>query len=153
MNRSSGSARSVDRALVVQARQGGDVVRVVCAECRTSRASLRAGGGIAGGLSAKFNVRGIAGRPGRSPSTISREIRRNSDPDGRYRLHHAEHAARVRAGKPRTRRLAVNVVLAEVVAGLLAKRWSPEQVARELRGVVQSARAVAVCGVDLPGDL
>ena len=30
----------------------------------------------------------------RSPSTISREIRRNSDPDGRYRPHHAEHAAR-----------------------------------------------------------
>jgi len=100
-----------------------------------------------------MTVRGIAGRLGRSPSTISREIRRNSDPDGRYRPHHAEHASRVRAGKPRTRRIAVDVVLAEVVAGLLAKRWSLEQVAHELRERFESARAVAVCGVDLSGDL
>ncbi|MGO9955075.1 MAG: IS30 family transposase [Solirubrobacteraceae bacterium] len=88
---------------------------------------------IADLLCVKVTVRGIARRLGRSPSTISREIRRNSDPDGRYRPHHAEHAARVRAGKPRKRRIAVDVVLAEAVAGLLAKRWSPEQVAHELR--------------------
>jgi IS30 family transposase len=88
---------------------------------------------IADLLCAKMTVRGIARRLGRSPSTISREIRCNSDPDGRYRPHHAEHAARVRAGKPRQRRIAVDVVLAEVVASLLTKRWSPEQVAHELR--------------------
>jgi IS30 family transposase len=46
---------------------------------------------------------------------------------------HAEQAARRRACKPRTRRLAVDGVLAEVVGRLLAKRWRPEQVARELR--------------------
>jgi transposase, IS30 family len=88
---------------------------------------------IADLLCAKLSVRGIARRLGRSPSTVSREIRRNRDPDGRYRPHHAEHAARVRAGKPRQRRIAVDVVLAELVARLLAKRWSPEQVAHELR--------------------
>ena len=70
---------------------------------------------------------------GRAPSTISREIRRNSDPDGRYRPHHAEQAARLRACKPRKRRITVDAVLAEAVARLLAKRWSPEQVAHELR--------------------
>ena len=53
-------------------------------------------------------VRGIAEQLGRAPSTISREIRRNSDPDGRYRPHHAEHAARLRACKPRQRRIAVD---------------------------------------------
>ena len=80
-----------------------------------------------------MSVRGIAEELGRAPSTISREIRRNRDPDGRYRPHHAEHAARRRACKPRKRRVAVDEVLAEAVQRLLAKRWSPEQVAHELR--------------------
>jgi IS30 family transposase len=88
---------------------------------------------IADLLAAKKSVRAIAEQLGRAPSTISREIRRNRDPDGPYRPHHAEQAARRRACKPRTRRLAVDGVLAEVVQGLLAKRWSPEQVAHELR--------------------
>ncbi|MGZ6693935.1 MAG: IS30 family transposase [Solirubrobacteraceae bacterium] len=82
---------------------------------------------------AGMTVRGIAAEMGRSPSTISREIRRNSDPDGRYRPYHAEQAARLRAGKSRRRRVAIDAVLAEVVGRLLAKRWSPEQVAHELR--------------------
>ena len=88
---------------------------------------------IADLLAAKVAVRGIALDLGRAPSTISREIRRNSDPDGRYRPHHAEQSARLRACKPRNRRVAVDAVLAEAVTRLLAKRWSPEQVANELR--------------------
>jgi transposase, IS30 family len=88
---------------------------------------------IADLLSAKVTVRGIAEELGRAPSTISREIRRNRDPDGRYRPHHAEHAARLRACKPRERRIAGDCVLAETVQRLLAKRWSPEQVTHELR--------------------
>jgi transposase, IS30 family len=82
---------------------------------------------------AGLTVRGIAVLLGRAPSTISREIARNSDPDGRYRPHHAEHAARLRACKPHKRRIAGDGALAEAVSGLLAKRWSPEQVAHELR--------------------
>jgi transposase, IS30 family len=88
---------------------------------------------IADLIAAKVTVRGIAVELGRAPSTISREIRRNSDPDRRYRPHHAEHAARLRAAKPRARRIAGDGVLAETVQRLLAKRWSPEQVAHELR--------------------
>ncbi len=88
---------------------------------------------IADLLAAKTSLRGIAEQLGRAPSTISREIRRNSDPDGRYRPHHADHATRRRACKPRKRRIAVDKGLAEVVQRLLAKRWSPEQVAHELR--------------------
>jgi IS30 family transposase len=88
---------------------------------------------IADLLAAKTTVRGIAGQLGRAPSTISREIRRNSDPDGRYRPHRAEHAARLRAARPRKRRIAVDTVLGAIVQRLLAKRWSPEQVAHELR--------------------
>jgi IS30 family transposase len=88
---------------------------------------------IADLLAAKTPMRGIAEQLGRAPSTISREILRNGDPDGRYRPHHAEHAARVRAARARKRRIAVDAVLAEAVQRLLAKRWSPEQVAHELR--------------------
>ena len=88
---------------------------------------------IADMLAAGSTVRGIAVELGRAPSTISREIARNSDPDGRYRPHHAEQAARLRAARPRTRRIAGDGVLAETVQRLLAKRWSPEQVAHELR--------------------
>ena len=51
----------------------------------------------------------------------------------RYRPTHAEQAARARARRPRQRRVAVDAVLREVLARLLGKRWSPEQVAHELR--------------------
>lgn len=88
---------------------------------------------IADLLAAGTTVRGVAVELGRAPSTISREIARNSDPDGRYRPHHAEQAARLRAVRPRTRRIAGDGVLADTVQRLLAKRWSPEQVAHELR--------------------
>ena len=88
---------------------------------------------IADMLAAGSTVRGIAVELGRAPSTIGREIARNSDPDGRYRPHHAEQASRLRAAKPRTRRIAGDGVLGETVQRLLAKRWSPEQVAHELR--------------------
>src|SRR5450755_2669931 len=75
----------------------------------------------------------IALELGRSPSAVSREIRRNSDAHARYRPTHAEQAARARARRPGKRRVAVAAVLREVVARLLGKRWSPEQVAHELR--------------------
>src|SRR3954471_23164734 len=52
---------------------------------------------LAGGAS----IRAIARELGRSPSTISREIRRNDDVDGRYRPHRTEHAARARMCRPR----------------------------------------------------
>lgn len=88
---------------------------------------------IADLLRAGRSARGIAGELGRSPSTVSREIWRNRDAHGRYRPHQAEHAARLRAQKPRRRRIAGDGVLCDFVARLLAKRWSPEQVAHELR--------------------
>ena len=94
---------------------------------------------LAGGRS----VRSIAAEIGRAASTVSREIQRNSDPRGRYRPHHAEHAARIRAARPRQRRIAQDAVLRETVAELLQKRWSPEQVAHELQ--VRYAREPRRC--------
>lgn len=89
--------------------------------------------GIADLLAAETSVRAIALELGRAPSTISREIRRNRGTDGKYRPHQAERHARLRACRPRTRRLAVDTVLADAVRRLLGQRWSPEQVAHELR--------------------
>src|SRR5688500_2014670 len=100
---------------------------------------------IADGLAHGESVRSIARGLGRSPSTVSREICRNRDRDGRYRPHRAEHAARARMLRPRLRRLATDVVLAGAVARLLGKRWSPEQVAHELRVLFAGQRRRWLC--------
>jgi IS30 family transposase len=94
---------------------------------------------------AGMTIRAVAFDLGRAPSTISREIRLNSGPDGRYLPHHADQAARARACKPRKRRVALDAVLAETVGRLLARRWSPEQVAHELRVLFDSEPARWLC--------
>ena len=78
-------------------------------------------------------VREIATMIGRSPSTVSRELRRNAGHDGRYLPRTADRLALERVRRPRLRRLLVDVELRGVVTALLDKRWSPEQVAYELR--------------------
>src|SRR4051812_4812656 len=100
---------------------------------------------IAALLNGGESLRAIARELGRAPSTISREIRRNGDRDGRYRPHRAEQAARGRMCRPRPRRIAVDTVLAGVVAGLLRERWSPEQVAHELRVLFAGDRPRWLC--------
>src|SRR4051794_31899692 len=100
---------------------------------------------IADGLARGESLRAIARALGRHASTVSREVRRNREPNGRYRPHRAEHAARARMRRPRLRRVVVDVVLAEAVAGLLAQRWSPEQVAHELRLVFAGQRKRWLC--------
>jgi hypothetical protein len=53
---------------------------------------------------------------------------------------------------PRARRVTLDTVLGETVSGLLARRWSPEQVTHELRERFVGERArVAVSGIDLSG--
>ena len=100
---------------------------------------------IADRLAAGNTVRAIAGELGRSPSTISREIRRNADTDGRYRPHHAQRASRERARRPRQRRLVVDAVLGDTVREFLGQRWSPEQVAHELAVRFAGQRRRCLC--------
>ncbi len=79
-------------------------------------------------------VRAIAEQTGRSPSTISRELRRNRDPDsGQYRPFTAHKLAVRRRARPRPGKIAADPVLRQFVAGRLERRWSPEQVSRALR--------------------
>ena len=80
-------------------------------------------------------VRAIAGRMGRSPSTISRELRRNRDPgSGRYRPFTAHKLAVRRRARPRAGKIARDEALRQFVQDRLEKRWSPQQVSRALRG-------------------
>jgi transposase, IS30 family len=100
---------------------------------------------IADLVRAGHSYRAIGLEIGRPASTVSREVRRNSDHRGRYRPVFAEQAAKARACKPRGRRLAVDDVLRGVVAGLLNKRWSPEQVSHELSRVFVGEPARCLC--------
>ena len=88
---------------------------------------------IAQGLSHRRGVRSIAQELGRSPSTVSREIRRNSDPEtGRYRPLDANRQAVRRRSRSRPGKLARNTELRDFVAARLKLRWSPEQISARL---------------------
>jgi transposase, IS30 family len=88
---------------------------------------------IAVGLAAGESLRSIAGRLGRSPSTISREVRRNSRGRRSYRALAAQGHAQHRAARPKTAKLAGNGELREWVAARLRENWSPEQISVVLR--------------------
>jgi IS30 family transposase len=80
------------------------------------------------------SARGIAAELGRSPATISRELRRNKDPgSGQYRPFTAQRLAAERRARPGRGKLAADPVLRQFVAALLEKRWSPEQISHALR--------------------
>lgn len=82
---------------------------------------------------AGLSVRQIAAKLSRSPSTVSRELRRNGRRDGTYRSFEAHRWSVRRRVRGHRRRIEKNPVLCEVVAELLAQRWSPQQIARHLR--------------------
>ena len=79
-------------------------------------------------------VRAIAERLDRSPSTVSRELRRNRDPaSGQYRPFTAHKLAAQRRARPRAGKVARDEALRQFVAERLEKRWSPEQICNALR--------------------
>jgi IS30 family transposase len=88
---------------------------------------------IALGLARGESMRQIAARLGRSVSTISREVARNRDGQGRYRASIAHASAYERASRPKQAKLRVNVALRWRVEQDLGKKYSPEQIAGRLR--------------------
>ncbi|MCC3779979.1 IS30 family transposase [Streptomyces sp. UNOB3_S3] len=89
---------------------------------------------IADRLREKAGVRTIAAELGRSPSTVSREIRRNRHPgNGQYRPHAAQRRAEHRRPRPRPGKIGQNPELRDFVQDHLALRWSPEQICHALR--------------------
>jgi transposase, IS30 family len=94
------------------------------------------------GLDAGLSQAQVAAVLGRSPATISREVRRGGGPRSsrpgarafgrprRYRAARAHRWARARARRPKPGKL--HGALAVVVAGLLESDWSPQQIAAML---------------------
>ena len=79
------------------------------------------------------SVRQIAVQLGRAPSTISRELRRNT-PAGRvYRPFDAHQRASARRARHPARRVETNAELGVLLVELLGQRWSPQQISRHLR--------------------
>ena len=87
---------------------------------------------ISRGLSVKHSLRAIARQLGRSPSTISREVRRNGGAVG-YRAATSDQAAWDRALRPKQCKLACYPRLRRTVSMKLRRKWSPEQIAGWLK--------------------
>jgi transposase, IS30 family len=82
---------------------------------------------------AGLSVRQVADRLGRSPSTISRELRRNATANQGYRPFEAHRSATARRARHHRRRVETTPELRQVVGELLAQRWSPQQISGQLR--------------------
>lgn len=89
---------------------------------------------IAIGIAAGLSARAIAARLGRAPSTITREVSRNSarKHPGGYRAVLAQTKAEDRARRPRWSKLASDPRLQREVQAGLNQHWSPEQISRRL---------------------
>ena len=87
---------------------------------------------ISRGLAAGSSLRQIARALNRAPSTISREVSRNTHQRS-YRATRADENAWDRARRPKLCRLALNGRLRYIVASKLALDWSPEQIAGWLK--------------------
>ncbi|KJY30357.1 IS30 family transposase [Streptomyces sp. NRRL S-495] len=111
--------------------------RAACPETRGRHLSQDERIHIADRLREKATIRAIAVDLGRSPSTISREIRRNSTVDPRGRQHYRPHAAHARADarrpRPKPGKIGQNPELRDFIQRHLAKKWSPEQICQALR--------------------
>jgi len=83
-------------------------------------------------IATQSSMRTIAVLLGRSPSTISREIKRNGG-YAHYRAVQAEQEAWKRAKRPKRCKLVNNVQLSQIVAKKLRRQWSPQQIAGWLK--------------------
>ncbi len=99
---------------------------------------------IGRGKSRGDSVRQIARDLGRSPSTISRELRRNADTsDGRYRVEKAISYAKARRTRSRRGTSWYHPKHVEEVHRLVQRKWSPEQVSRRLRKLGRKSAGVS----------
>lgn len=98
---------------------------------------------ISRALAAGESIHCVAARLGRAASTVSRELHRNGGKSC-YRAARADEAAWERAHRPKPCKLASNPALAQIVAGKLQHRWSPEQIAGWLKRTYPEQRSMQV---------
>jgi IS30 family transposase len=79
-----------------------------------------------------LSIRNIAAELQRSPSTISRELNRNTVSTRGYMPHTAHRLSVKRRGRPREPKLTSNVALFSYVEAKLKKKWSPQQISHRL---------------------
>ena len=97
--------------------------------CRSPQAlTLAAREEISRGLAAGRSLRSVAQGLSRSPSTLSREIRRNGGYD-HYRASTADERAFERARRPKSCRLVRCPELRQLVEEKLREDWAPQQIA------------------------
>jgi len=94
---------------------------------------------------AGLSVRAIGERLGRSPSTVSRELRRNAPAGGGYQPFDAHRRATARRGRHHPRRVDTNEQLSSMLTELLGQRWSPQQISRHLRLRFPEDRSMWLC--------
>ena len=124
---SRGMHKKADTCLRVVRPHGGIAPRV---RCRSARAlTLAEREEISRGLCAHRSIREIARRLGRAPSSVSREISRNTLAWWRYRAHVSDQRAWDRGLRPKQCHLAKHPQLASLVAQKLRLDWSPQQIA------------------------
>lgn len=78
------------------------------------------------------SMRSIAVTLARSPSTISRELRRNQQHTVGYLPYAAHRATVLRRTRPKLRKLQPTSELRRYVSGKLMRKWSPEQITNRL---------------------
>ena len=122
------STRSVGRVVLPL----GGVIRPEASKPSAARLSLDQRVEIHAGLERGETYASIAGRIGRHPSTVCREVKANG---GRaaYRPMAAHGAAAGRARRPKATKLSSNPALCARVIEDLEVLWSPQQIARRLR--------------------
>ena len=98
---------------------------------------------ISRGLAAGRSIRQIAAGLQRSPSTVSREVQRNGGVQS-YRAEASEQAAWLRARRPKPCLLERNQPLRDLVTQKLRQQWSPQQIAKWLRGRPENAEDMQV---------
>jgi IS30 family transposase len=82
---------------------------------------------------AGLSLRSIAVRLGRSPATISRELRRNADPRTGYQPERAHTLAWQRQRRPKPSKISRDDQLRAEVQAMLDKRYSPDQICGRLK--------------------
>ena len=98
---------------------------------------------ISRGLKHGLSLRAIATKLGRSPSTISRDVRANGGRI-RYRAWWADKQALRRSTRPRRPKLARNARLRSEVERLLTRLWSPQQISAYLQRAYRDDEAMRI---------